>query len=135
MLSPENTTIIIIGIFVLYAVIIPILDKVKWFKDFISLRWLTVLLYLTAMIAVILDFNHLQTETRNIVIIGSIILSAIFVLVRSLEKINFQRLDHIKTELEYKDLKTKIEIKNKESNENNNTTNNNSDDINTTKND
>lgn len=135
MLSPENTTIIIIGIFVLYAVIIPILDKVKWFKDFISLRWLTVLLYLTAMIAVILDFNHLQTETRNIVIIGSIILSAIFVLVRSLEKINFQRLDHIKTELEYKDLKTKIEIKNKESNENNNTTIHNSDDINTIKND
>lgn len=135
MLSPENTTIIIIGIFVLYAVIIPILDKSKWFKEFISLRWLTVLLFLTAMIAVILDFNHLQTETRNIIIIGSIILSAIFVLVRSLEKINFQRLDHIKTELEYKNLKTKIEIKNKESNETTNTTINHSDDINTTKND
>lgn len=134
MLSPENTTIVILGIFVLYAVIIPILDKCKWFKNFISLRWLTVLLYLTAMIAVILDFSHLQTETRNIVIIGSIILSAIFVLVRSLEKINFQRLDHIRTELEFKDLKTKIEIKNKE-NENNNTTINNSDNINIIKND
>lgn len=114
MLSPENSTIIILSIFILYAVFIPILDKSKWFKDYISLRWLTVLLFLTAMIAVILDFSHLETETRNIVIIGSIILSGVFVVVRSLEKLNFQKLDSIKTELEYKNLKTSFELKNKE---------------------
>ena len=86
MVDSYTATSVIVGFLIIFGVILPVFDKIPKIKDFISLRWTVVVVYSAMCIGVIIDFNHLDTSVRFAVIVGGIILSAIFLLVRSLEK-------------------------------------------------
>ena len=86
MIDSYSATSFIIGFLIIFGVVIPIFDKIPKVKDVISLRWLLVVVYSSLCIGVILDFGHLSNSVRLSVVIGSLVLSAIFLVVRSFEK-------------------------------------------------
>lgn len=75
---------LLVGLFLLVA--IPLLDGSQKLSKYISLRYTLVCICLIMAIGCVLDFNHLNDESRNIILMGSIVLVGIFVVVRSFEK-------------------------------------------------
>lgn len=86
MLTPHVAAIILLVVCVVLLIIIPLLDGSERFGKFISLRYTLVALSLIMALGCILDFSHLSESSRNIVLMGGMILVGLFVLVRSLEK-------------------------------------------------
>lgn len=86
MLEPNLATMILLGVCVLLLVVIPMLDGSTRFARYISLRYTLVSVVLIMALGCILDFSHLSDQSRNIVLLGGIILVGVFVIVRSLEK-------------------------------------------------
>ena len=86
MIDSYTATSVLVGFLIIFGIVIPFFDKLPKIRDFISLRWTIVVIYSAMCIGVIIDFNHLDTSVRFAVVIGGIVLSAIFLLVRSLEK-------------------------------------------------
>lgn len=86
MVDSYTATYVLVGFLVIFGVLIPILDKIPKIKDVISFRWTLVVIYSALCIGVIIDFEHLDTSVRFATVIGGIVLAAIFLLVRSLEK-------------------------------------------------
>ena len=86
MLTAATSTIVLAGLCLLLLVVIPILDGSKKFSKYISLRYTLVSLALIMSLGCILDFSHLAESSRNIVLMGGLILVGVFVIVRSLEK-------------------------------------------------
>lgn len=86
MIEPNFATIVILGVGLLLIVIIPLLDGSERFSKFISLRYTLVAVCLLMALGCILDFSHLSDKSRDIILLGSLILVGLFVAVRSLEK-------------------------------------------------
>ena len=84
MISPFWATIIIIAFILLFGVGVPILDKLV--PKYISYRWCVVVVVLALLIGVIIDFDVLSDEARKIVLIGGLVISGIFVVLRTFEK-------------------------------------------------
>lgn len=87
MLTPELAAIILLVVCVLLLIVIPILDGSKKFSRYISLRYTLVAVALIMALGCILDFSHLSESSRNIVLMGGLVLVGLFVAVRSLEKL------------------------------------------------
>ena len=87
MITPISATIIMCIVGVLLMFIIPLLDGSKRFGRFISLRYSLIVITTLMALGCVLDFSHLGESSRNIAIMGGLILIGIFVIVRSLEKI------------------------------------------------
>lgn len=87
MITPTAATITMIGLAIFLLIIIPILDSHKTLGKFISLRYTLVTVFVITGIGCVLDFSHLGESSRNIVLMGSLILAGVFVLARSLEKV------------------------------------------------
>lgn len=86
MIDSYTATSVIVGFLVIFGVLLPILDKIPKIRDIVSFRWTVVVIYSALSIGVIIDFAHLDTSVRFSVVIGGIVLSAIFLIVRSIEK-------------------------------------------------
>jgi hypothetical protein len=87
MLTPEIAAIILLVVSAILLIVIPMLDGSEKFSKFISLRYTLVAVALIMALGCILDFSHLTESSRNIVLMGGLILVGIFVVVRSLEKL------------------------------------------------
>ena len=114
MITPSWATIAIIASALFLLVIIPLLDGSHRFGKYISLRYTLVVVALTMALGCILDFSHLLESSRNIVLTGALVLTGLFVVVRSLEKCKLgTKLANKKIELEVSkgdtSLKTTIE--------------------------
>lgn len=86
MIDSYMATVVLLSFLFIFGIILPILDKAPVIKDFISFRWTIVVIYSALCIGVIIDFDHLDTSVRFAVVIGGIVLAALFLIVRSLEK-------------------------------------------------
>lgn len=75
----------IIVIFLL-ALILPLLDSVKGFKDSISTRWSIVVVYLALGIGCVIDFEKISDDTRHFVLLGCFVVSILYIVFISLEK-------------------------------------------------
>ena len=109
MIDPVSTLIIMGVFFVLYAVVLPLLEGSKRFGAFISYRWQIVVIYLAMTLAVMCDFVHLTDDFRITVLIGGLLIAFIYVLARSIEKKTFSRVD---LEARWRDLEGKINLHN-----------------------
>lgn len=87
MIEPFLATIIMIALAVFLLILIPFLDSHARLGKYISLRYTLVSIFLILGVGCVLDFSHLDTASRNIVLGGAVALVALFVIVRSLEKI------------------------------------------------
>ena len=83
-----DIAIIVLGCLALIlALIIPVLDSFEKLSKFISLRWSCVAIVILIMVGVVIDFNHLADDTRNIVLTGGLIVVGGFIVLRTLEKV------------------------------------------------
>lgn len=89
MVDSYTATSVVIIFLVVFCVLIPILERLQKIREFISLRWMLVVVYSAMCLGVLIDFSHLDNSVRFTVVIGGIVLSAIFLLVRSIEKAMF----------------------------------------------
>ena len=112
MLTPQVSAIILLASVLLLLVVIPMLDGSKRFARYISLRYTLVALSLIMTFGCILDFSHLSEGSRNIVLMGGLILVGLFVIVRSLEKLKLGN-KVIELSAEKGDIKLKTKIENK----------------------
>ena len=84
MISPFWATIIIVAFIIVFGVGVPIMDK--RFPKYISYRWCVVVVILALLIGVIIDFDVLSDEARKIMIVGGLVITGAFVVLRTFEK-------------------------------------------------
>ena len=87
MITPDIAMWILIGLAVLLLIVIPLLDSTEKFSKIISMRWTCTAVILIMMVAVIVDFEHLSDETRNLILKGGLVVVGAFILLRSIEKV------------------------------------------------
>ena len=89
MIDPHLAGFILLGLAIVLAIIVPLLNSISRFSSFISLRWSCVAILLLIMVGVVIDFENLQDSTRDIVLRGGLIVVGIFIVLRTAEKILF----------------------------------------------
>lgn len=112
MINPNLATTILISFLVIFSIVIPILDKIPFIRSFISFRWLIVVIYSSMALGVIIDFKHLDSSVRLVVVIGGILLSALLVVIRSLEKAATNRwhLPHTRAKVRKGDVAASLSV-------------------------
>lgn len=112
MIDSYTATYVIITFLFILCIIIPILEHMPKIKDFISLRWILVAIYSAMCLGVILDFSHLDNSVRFAVVVGGIVLSAIYLLVRSIEKAitNNWNIPKIRSKLSKGDVQAELSV-------------------------
>ena len=112
MIDSYTATYVIITFLFILCIILPILEHIPKIKDFISLRWILVAIYSAMCLGVILDFSHLDNSVRFAVVVGCIVLSAIFLLVRSIEKAitNNWNIPKIRSKLSKGDVQAELSV-------------------------
>lgn len=87
MLNPLAVIIVLSILCVLLLLVIPLLDAVPKLTKYISLRWVCVALVLILMTGVVIDCSHLADSSRNYLILGGLIITGLFIVARTLEKV------------------------------------------------
>ena len=66
--------------------IVPLIERIPKIGECISRRWVVVTIAMTLMVAVVINFEHLDNGVRGSIIIGGFIVGIMYILLRSLEK-------------------------------------------------
>ena len=114
MIDPFSATAIIIAFLVIWAIIIPVCGVIPKVKEIISYRYLIVTVFLACTIGVIVNFGDLDASVKMAVIVSTAILSGLYVVLRSLEKLAFNGLfssHDLKASVSKGDIEAKIELK------------------------
>ena len=67
-------------------IIVPLIERIPKIGECISRRWVVVTIAMTLMVAVVINFEHLDNGVRGSIIIGGFIVGITYILLRSLEK-------------------------------------------------
>ena len=67
-------------------IIVPLIERIPKIGECISRRWVVVTVTTTLMVAVVINFEHLDNGVRGSIIVGGFIVSIMYILLRSLEK-------------------------------------------------
>ena len=79
-------TWIAISLIAFLLIIVPLIERIPKIGECISHRWIVVTVTTTLMVAVVINFEHLDDGVRGSIIIGGFIVSIMYILLRSLEK-------------------------------------------------
>ena len=79
-------TWITIALIAFLLIIVPLVERIPKLGECISHRWIVVTVAITLMVAVVINFEHLDNGVRGSIIIGGFIVSIMYILLRSLEK-------------------------------------------------
>ena len=67
-------------------IIVPLIERIPKIGECISRRWVVVTVTTTLMVAVVINFEHLDNGVRGSIIIGGFIVGIMYILLRSFEK-------------------------------------------------
>lgn len=84
MIDPYVATAVIVGLIVVFGVVLPVLSI--RFPDYVSYRWCVVVVMLAVLVGAVVDFAPLSDETRRTLIVGTLIVSGAYVVLRTVEK-------------------------------------------------
>ena len=112
-----HATAIILSFLLVFGILVPIVGIIPKVKEIISLRYLTLVVWLACTIGIIVNFSELSDSVKLSVVISTAIMSGIFVIARSIEKWlyngwSFNR--EIKASVTKGDIKAEIEVKDKD---------------------
>ena len=79
-------TWIAVSLIAFLLIIVPLIERIPKIGECISHRWIVVTVTTTLMVAVVINFEHLDNGVRGSIIIGGFIVSIMYILLRSLEK-------------------------------------------------
>lgn len=84
MINPTPAVLIVVGFILVFGVLVPILNKKA--PKYISYRWCVVVVLLALLIGAVIDFGELNDTARQIVLVGGLVVSGLYVLLRTIEK-------------------------------------------------
>lgn len=84
MINPTPAVLIVVGFILIFGVLVPILNKKA--PKYISYRWCVVVVLLALLIGAVIDFGDLNDTARQIVLVGGLVVSGLYVLLRTIEK-------------------------------------------------
>lgn len=116
MIDSYIATYIIIAFLFVWAILIPIAGVIPKVKEIISYRYLIVVVFLACSIGVIINFGELDSNVRVAVLIGSMVISCIYIIIRSVEKAFWHgwiERPHMKASVSKGDLNASIELDDK----------------------
>lgn len=79
-------TWITIALIAFLLIIVPLIERIPKLGECISHRWIVVTVAITLMVAVVINFEHLDNGVRGSIIVGGFIVSIVYILLRSFEK-------------------------------------------------
>ena len=79
-------TWIAIALIAFLLIIVPLIERIPKLGECVSHRWIVVTVAITLMVAVVINFEHLDNGVRGSIIVGGFIISIMYILLRSLEK-------------------------------------------------
>ena len=79
-------TWIAISLIAFLLIIVPLIERIPKIGECVSHRWIVVTVTTTLMVAVVINFEHLDNGVRGSIIIGGFIVGITYILLRSLEK-------------------------------------------------
>lgn len=79
-------TWITIALIAFLLIIVPLVERIPKIGECISRRWVVVTVTTTLMVAVVINFEHLDDGVRGSIIIGGFIVGITYILLRSFEK-------------------------------------------------
>lgn len=79
-------TWIAIALIAFLLIIVPLIERIPKLGECISHRWIVVTVTTTLMVAVVINFEHLDDGVRGSIIIGGFIVGITYILLRSFEK-------------------------------------------------
>ena len=79
-------TWITIALIAFLLIIVPLVERIPKIGECISRRWVVVTIAMTLMVAVVINFEHLDNGVRGSIIIGGFIVGITYILLRSFEK-------------------------------------------------
>lgn len=79
-------TWIAIALIAFLLIIVPLIERIPKLGECISHRWIVVTVTTTLMVAVVINFEHLDNGVRGSIIIGGFIVGITYILLRSFEK-------------------------------------------------
>ena len=79
-------TWITIALIAFLLIIVPLVERIPKIGECISRRWVVVTIAITLMVAVVINFEHLDNGVRGSIIIGGFIVGIMYILLRSFEK-------------------------------------------------
>lgn len=84
MITPELATGIVVAFILIFGVGVPILNKKA--PKYISYRWCVIVVIMALLIGVVVDFDVLSDTARQAIIIGGLVITGVYVILRTLEK-------------------------------------------------
>lgn len=85
-INPYTATYITIGLIAFLLIVVPLCERIPWIGECVSRRWVVVAIITTLMVAVVIDFSHLENSIRMAIIVGGFVIGGAYILVRSIEK-------------------------------------------------
>ena len=79
-------TWIAISLIAFLLIIVPLIERIPKIGECVSRRWVVVTITTTLMVAVVINFEHLDNGVRGSIIIGGFIVGIAYILLRSFEK-------------------------------------------------
>lgn len=86
MIDPYSSTAIVILFLIIWAIIIPVVGAIPKIGKIISYRYLVITVFLACMIGVVVNFDGLDSSIKMAVIVGTAIISGVYIILRSIEK-------------------------------------------------
>ena len=84
MINPTPAVLIVVGFILVFGVAVPVFNKKA--PKYISYRWCVVVVLLALLIGAVIDFGDLNDTARQIVLVGGLVVSGLYVLLRTVEK-------------------------------------------------
>src|SRR5574344_1009616 len=79
-------TWITIALIAFLLITVALVERIPKIGECVSRRWVVVTVAVTLMVAVVINFEHLDNGVRGSIIIGGFIVSIMYILLRSFEK-------------------------------------------------
>ena len=87
MATPNLALLILSGLAIVLAIVIPLLNAIPKLSSLISMRWTCVAVVLLIMVGVVVDFEPLSDSTRDIALTGGLVIVGVFLALRTAEKV------------------------------------------------
>lgn len=85
-ITAYHATYIAIALLAFLLCIVPLFEKIPKLGDCVSRRYVLCVVFVVMAFACILNFNSLDTSIKSTVIIGALVVSTLYVVIRSCEK-------------------------------------------------
>lgn len=115
MATPNLALLILSGLAIVLAVVIPLLNAIPKLSSLISMRWTCVAVVLLIMVGVVVDFEPLADSTRDIALTGGFVIVGAYLLFRTVEKImanGWLSNVNVKGTVSKGDITASVEVKN-----------------------